>query len=365
MTLPAVAVEKLSLTIGDFHLDALDFTLAGGEILVILGPNGSGKSVTLETIAGFHRPDQGRVLIGGRDVTLLAPERRNVAFLVQNFGLFPHLTVAQNVVIALRGERTGAAAPSASLPHGDAGKLLDYFGIAQLAQRTPQSLSAGEKQRVALARALAAKPDLFLFDEPFSALDATTRDQLREELLAFLRKLSLPAIFVTHDHTDALTLADKIVVLRNGRMMQAGTAEDVFHRPADAFVARFVGVENILSGRITANADGFADVAIGGQSMRAAAPARALGPGVQAAIRAEAVALYPPGAQRAAAPTINRLPAQVADIRAVGPLATVTVDCGFPLKAYMLAHQARTLGLAPGRALEADIPAAAIHLMPG
>lgn len=361
MTLPGIAVEGLSLTVGDFHLKQLDFALSGGEILVILGPNGSGKSVTLEAIAGFHRPQSGHVLINGRDVTRLAPERRNVAFMVQNFGLFPHLTVAQNVAIALRGDRTGAAAASATLPHGDAGKLLGYFGIAHLAQRTPQSLSPGEKQRVALARALAAEPDLFLFDEPFSALDAATRDHLREEVLAFLRRLALPAIFVTHDHIDALTLADKIVVLRGGQTEQAGSVDEVFQRPANAFVARFVGVENILAGRIEERREGFATVAIGGQCLRAADPAPALGPQVSVSIRAEHIALHPQGAERNEAPAVNRIEARVTGLRILGAFATVQLDCGFALKAHMLAQQAREL--AAGRAIAVDIPAASIHLM--
>ena len=131
-------------------------------------------------------------------------------------------------------------------------------------------MSPGEKQRVALARALAGAPDLFLFDEPFSALDAQTRDQLREELLSFLRALSIPAIFVTHDHTDAMTLADKIVVLRDGVMMQSGPAAEVFQKPASSFVARFVGVENILRGRITEISGAFATLAVGDRTLRAA-----------------------------------------------------------------------------------------------
>jgi len=136
MTPQSIAVEGLSLSIGDFQLNGIDFALSGGEILVILGPNGCGKSLTLETIAGFHRPAAGRVLIGGRDVTQLAPERRNVAFVVQNFGLFPHLTVQQNVAVGLRKRHANSVYHAAALPHGDVGGLLDYFGIAQLAQRT-------------------------------------------------------------------------------------------------------------------------------------------------------------------------------------------------------------------------------------
>ena len=350
MTQAGVAVEGLSLTIGEFHLQRLTFALSRGEILVILGPNGAGKSVTLECIAGFHRPDGGRVLIGGRDVTALPPEERNVAFLVQNFGLFPHMTVEQNVAVALR---TGAAPRAAGFPAGDVGAVLAHFGVGKLAQRTPQSLSPGEKQRVALARALAAQPDLFLFDEPFSALDARTRDDLREDLLSFLRELAIPAIFVTHDNTDATMLADKIVVLRQGVMMQAGSAADVFHRPANSFAAHIAGVENIVAGRL---AEG-GTFTIGGCQLKTAATA--LRGEVKASIRAEAVRILAPGAANAAGD--NRLPARVTKVRVLGPLAIVDLDCGFPLKAYMMAHDAKDF--APGRSVEVAIAPDAIHVM--
>jgi ABC-type sugar transport system ATPase subunit len=210
------SVEALTLSLGAFRLKKIDFALTRGETLVILGPNGAGKSVTLEAIAGFHRPESGRVLIGGRDVTALPPERRKVGFVVQNFGLFPHLTVTQNIAVARRHGSAVIATKAGSPLSGDPAVLLDYFGIAPLAERAPAALSPGEKQRVALARALAAAPDLFLFDEPFSALDAETHEQLREELRSYLRALAIPAIFVSHDRGDAMTLADKIVVLRDG-----------------------------------------------------------------------------------------------------------------------------------------------------
>jgi molybdate/tungstate transport system ATP-binding protein len=361
---PDTAVEGLSLSLGDFHLDKLDFALSSGEILVILGPNGSGKSVTLETIAGFHRPDSGCVRIGGRDVTGLPPEQRNVAFLVQNFGLFPHLNIAQNVAIALRGGHAGTAAPDVSLPYGDVAKLLAHFEVGHLARRTPQTLSPGEKQRVALARAMAAQPDLFLFDEPFSALDAYTREQLREELLAFLRRLSLPAIFVTHDHTDAMMLADKIVVLRDGRTMQAGTVDEIFRKPASVFVARFVGFENILAGRFGGIHNNSVTIFLGGQALQAIKPAGSLGSDVQVCIRAEAVTLHPQGGARPPETAVNRFVARVSAVRSLGPLATVELVGEFPLKAYALTRQAREMELVPGHTIEVEIPAESVHLIP-
>jgi len=358
MNASAVAVEQLSLTIGEFQLDRLDFALNAGEILVILGPNGSGKSVTLETVAGFHAPRAGRIVIAGRNVTALPPERRNVAFLVQNFGLFPHMTVEQNVAIGLRGAPSGKPAV---LPFGKVGKLLERFGITQLARRMPQSLSPGEKQRVAFARALAAAPDVFLFDEPFSALDRHTSNALRDELLSFLRGLSIPAIFVTHDHEDAMALADKIIVLRGGSTVQAATVDEVFRKPANVFVAKFVGVENIFAGRIDERSAGYATLAVADKRLSAFAPA-GLGDKVWVAIPADAVIARPPGnAAATAAPRINHLAARVESVRALGPLATVTLDCGFALKAHVMTRDVGAF--ATGTAIEVEIAADAIHLM--
>jgi molybdate/tungstate transport system ATP-binding protein len=370
-----IAVEGLTLTLGTFRLHKLDFALSRGEILVILGPNGSGKSVTLETIAGFHRPSSGRVLMHGRDVTLLPPERRNVGFVVQNYGLFPHLNVAQNVAIAQRRDRaTARGAVPAPSPYPPPQKivsaqgvdaLLAYFGVTHLAQRMPQDLSPGEKQRVALARALAGAPDVFLFDEPFSALDSETRRQLREELLAFLRALSVPAIFLTHDHADAIALADTIVVLRNGAIMQRGSPAEVFQKPANSLVARFVGVENVLAGQLTEVSEGFATVAIGDRTLRAVAPALPHGTAaaVQVSIRAENVTLYSRADGRATPSEINRLDGRVAGLLTLGPLVTVNVDCGFHLKAYLLVPQVRQMNLDKGSSVVAEISPQAVHVM--
>ena len=359
-----VAVEALTLTLGAFRLDAIDFALAAGEILVVLGPNGSGKSVTLETIAGFHRPDRGVVRIGGRDVTTLAPERRNIGFVVQNFGLFPHLTVEGNIAIARRRGRAAGGGDTALPGRGDTAALLDYFGIAPLSRREPSGLSPGEKQRVALARALAGAPELFLFDEPFSALDAQTREQLRDELKSFLRALKIPAIFVTHDHTDALALADKMIVLRHGAMVQSGEAQEIFQKPANSFVARFVGVENVLDGRIAELSGGMAAVAVGNKTLRAAARTRAaaVGTAVRIAIRAEEVTIAP-SAGAGAPPAANRLDGRITALRELGPLTTVEIDCGFALKAYALAPQARAMKLGVGDAITAQIAADAIQVM--
>jgi molybdate/tungstate transport system ATP-binding protein len=360
-----IAVESLTLTLGAFQLQNLDLAGSPGEILVILGPNGSGKSVTLETIAGFHRPDSGRVLIGGRDVTALAPERRNIAFVVQNFGLFPHLTVAQNVAIARRVRRKAIEPHDMiSVPRDTAG-LLAYVGATHLAHRRPEDLSPGEKQRVALARALASAPDLFLFDEPFAALDTQTRDQLRDELRAFLRALSIPAIFVTHDHADAMMLGDRVVVLCEGAIVQDGPAAEIFGKPANVFVARFVGVENILDARVVEAAGRFATLVVGCRNLRASVPEDSfpVGRSVRAAIRGEHVTICLTEAEQPVSAAINKLDGRVTSVRNLGPLATIEIDCGFPIRGYLLAAKARAMNIGAGRPVTIEIDVDAIHVM--
>jgi molybdate/tungstate transport system ATP-binding protein len=360
----SIAIEGISLTLSAFALDNIDATLDGGQILVVLGPNGSGKSVLLETIAGFHRPDAGRILIRGVDVTRLPPERRRVAFVVQNFGLFPHLTVEQNVKLALGPHVNEKASGALSPLAGDAAALLSYFGVSHLAARTPERLSPGEKQRVALARALAANPDLFLFDEPFSALDAQTREQLRDDLLSLLRRIRLPAIFVTHDHTDALTLADHVLVLRNGKTVQAGTADDVYRRPSDVFVARFTGVENILAGRIGAMHGSRIAVSVGDMVLQAARASTPPGADVHVCIRAEEVRLRNARSAQCAETRENSFIARVTEIRRMGAVARVDVEGPCRLTSFLLAPQLQEMGLEPGMSVDVDIAADALHLVP-
>jgi molybdate/tungstate transport system ATP-binding protein len=359
------SVEALALSLGAFRLKKLDFALSRGEILVILGPNGAGKSVTLELIAGFHRPESGRILVAGRDVTALPPEQRNVGFVVQNFGLFPHLSVAQNVAIARRRGRNVAASGTGLPALDDDAVLLEHFGVAHLAKRRPAELSPGEKQRVALARALAGAPDLFLFDEPFSALDAETHDQLRDELKTFLRALAIPAIFVSHDRGDAITLADKIVVLRDGAIVQSGPAEEALQRPANSFVARFIGIENVLSGRATETLNGLLTVAIGERTLRAASPAMAprSDGSVFLSIRAEDVVIDPAHHAPPSNAGTNRLTGRIVELRRVGPLVSATIDCGLPLKAYLLRPRERNMDLERGSQVVAEVAPEAIHVM--
>ena len=284
----------------------------------------------------------------------------------QNFSLFPHLTVRENVAIGLR-RRPELSRGGARVPLGDVPALLRYFAIFPLANRRPGDLSAGEQQRVSLARAFATCPDLLMFDEPFSALDARTRDQLRLDLAYFMRNAGIPAIFVTHDHTDALALADKIAVINEGRVVQEGSAADVFERPHDAFVARFVGVENVLTGRIEGRIGDWVRIAVADRIIFARSPTENMsGEPVVACIRAGNVTLRLGGARPIDdAAGLNRLPGRIAAITNLGPLTEVRLDCGFELAAYVMSREVRAGGYLVGAAAEVEFDAAFVHVPRG
>jgi molybdate/tungstate transport system ATP-binding protein len=359
-----LAVEGLSLRLGRFALQGIDLRVAPGETLALTGPNGAGKSVTLETIAGFHRPRAGRLVIAGRDATCLPPERRRVSLLPQNYGLFPHLSVLQNVMLPMRA---GAGRPAPGAARQAAEALLGRFGIAPLADRLPGDLSPGERQRTALARALAARPRLFLFDEPFAALDAATREVLRDELRTFLGGAGTSAVFVTHDLPEAMALADRIALIEDGRILQQGPAAEVYCAPENARVARLLGVENILRGRIIGRDAAGWRVAVGGTVLYAAAVAggaRARSADVSLAVRAEDVALVPlPGSAREEPSA--RIAGTIRTLTPTGALVKIGFDCGFPLVARMTRREAERLGAAPGLPAAAEIAAAAVRVLPG
>lgn len=355
----ALAVAGVSLRLGDFALDDVSLSLPTNDVMVVLGPNGAGKSVLLETIAGFHRPSHGRIAIGDRDVTALPPEQRRVGFVVQNFGLFPHLSVAQNVALGARGHRQAETRSE----RADIPTLLERFGIAHLGNASPIVLSPGEKQRAALARAEASHPDLFLLDEPFAALDAPARSQLRLELARFLRERRLPALFVTHDYVDVAALGDQLALMRAGRIIQRGAVDEVFRRPVSRTAADILGFENQLAGRVDGGEGRSTRVAVGGGMLRATAAEAAPATGeVYVAIRAENVRLARLGIASKDV-TDNRLAGTVVALEPLGALTRVALDCGFPLVACLMSRDVPDLGLAPGAAIAATIAAADIHVV--
>jgi putative spermidine/putrescine transport system ATP-binding protein len=237
-----IRLERLTRRYGSvLALDRLDLDIAGGEFLALLGPSGCGKTTALRAIAGFDRPDEGRVLLGGRDITGTPASKRDMGMVFQAYSLFPNLTVAENVAFGLRVRRRAKAERT-----GRAAELLDLVGLADRGGRYPHQLSGGQQQRVALARALAVAPQVLLLDEPLSALDAQVRVQLREEIRRIQLELGITTVFVTHDQAEALSVADRVGVLRAGRLEQVASPDELYERPATAFVAGFVGVSNML-----------------------------------------------------------------------------------------------------------------------
>jgi putative spermidine/putrescine transport system ATP-binding protein len=219
----------------------VDLEIADGEFFSMLGPSGSGKTTVLRLIAGFESPTEGRVLLGGRDVTALPPFQRDVNTVFQDYALFPHLTVLENVAYGLRVKGVPKARRRGQAEEALASMRLDGFG-----DRKPSQLSGGQRQRVALARALVNRPRVLLLDEPLGALDLKLREQMQVELKAIQRDAGITFVFVTHDQEEALTMSDRIAVFHAGRVAQTGTPAEIYERPATAFVAGFVGTSNLL-----------------------------------------------------------------------------------------------------------------------
>jgi putative spermidine/putrescine transport system ATP-binding protein len=237
--------ESLAKRFGDVvAVDGVSLAIEQGEILILLGPSGSGKTTTLRLLAGFEQPDAGRIVVGGDDVTGLPPARRRFGMVFQHYALFPHLDVGENVAFGLggRGKREAESVQA---------KVRETLALVELGgfeRRKVQELSGGQQQRVALARALAPEPRVLLFDEPLSNLDPSLRERTRRELRQVIKRVGITSVFVTHEQEEAFDLGDRIAVLRQGRLEQIGTAEELYERPASLFVATFVGRANLFRG---------------------------------------------------------------------------------------------------------------------
>ena len=327
-------------------VDRVSLRIPSGQFVALLGPSGCGKTTTLRMVAGFVEATQGRITIGGRDVTQLPPWRRNTGLVFQNYALFPHRTVAQNVAFGL--QMRGVAKAEAARRVDAA---LRRVKLHELAERLPKQLSGGQQQRVALARALVIEPDVLLLDEPLSNLDARLRLEMRTEIRALQRALDLTAIFVTHDQEEAFAIADIVAVMNRGRVEQLGTPAEIYETPATRFVAEFTGVHNLLPGRVVApgrfvTADGL---------QVACAPA---GHGTVLGVRPERLALlHEVGAAE------NSAKGEVVALAYLGAVTEVEVQVatGPRLLARLPAHAAA--GLVQGGTVTLGWPAAASLLL--
>jgi putative spermidine/putrescine transport system ATP-binding protein len=245
----SVHLDHVRREFGDVvALDDLDLEIAAGELVALLGPSGCGKTTGLRILAGFERPDAGRVLLDGQDITDLSPNKREMGMVFQAYSLFPNLSLTDNVAFGLR-----MRGRTAEQRRGRARELLDLVGLADAAERYPHQLSGGQQQRVALARAIAIEPRVLLLDEPLSALDARVRASLRVEIRRLQQELGITTLFVTHDQSEALSMADRVGVMNQGHLEQLADPREIYRRPATPFVATFVGTINRLRGRLSSD----------------------------------------------------------------------------------------------------------------
>jgi iron(III) transport system ATP-binding protein len=311
----SVSDLRKQFSIGRPAVDGVSFNVSAGEIVVLLGPSGCGKTTTLRCVAGLEHATAGRISIGPQVVSAPAqgvqvpPRLRQIGMVFQSYAVWPHMTVRQNVAYPLRHRRFARAEIDRKVD-----EVLALVGLSEYAERSVVALSGGQMQRVALARSLVYQPQLLLLDEPLSNLDAKLRVRLRDDLRRIIKQTGVTALYVTHDQAEAVVLGDRIGVMRDGKLLQIGSPDEIYNRPGDLFVAHFTGASNMLAGRVVAREDEFGSVEAGGQRLRAWLPASVkAGDAVKIAVRPENVRL---GANGATEP--NRFSARVSGQRYQG-----------------------------------------------
>lgn len=280
-------IESLSISLGEFSVQDVSLEIRPNEYFIILGPSGAGKTVLLETIAGIHTPEAGRIFLDGREITGTEPRSRNIGMVYQDYMLFPHLTVEENIAFGLRQRRVSPAEQ-----HVMVEEICTLLEIRPLAGRYPGTLSGGEQQRVALARALVMEPSVLLFDEPLSNLDAKLRIHMRREIRKIQRQFGITSIYVTHDQAEAMSMSDRIIVMNKGVIEQVGTPKEIYATPASQFVADFIGTANMIPSSVLSCENGEAEIETLGTRFRVKT-GLALQPGdaVKLIVRPEAVSL--------------------------------------------------------------------------
>jgi putative spermidine/putrescine transport system ATP-binding protein len=310
--------DKVSKAFGAMTVvDKLDLAIEKAEFVSMLGPSGSGKTTLLMMLAGFEAPTSGSISVRGKRVDALPPHRRNMGVVFQNYALFPHMTVAENVAFPLKMRRVSRGEIADRV-----GKALDMVQLGAFHDRRPIQLSGGQQQRVALARALVFEPEVVLMDEPLGALDKKLREQMQMDIRDIHHRLGLTIVFVTHDQAEALTMSDRIAIFNHGKIEQIGTPSEIYDRPTTQFVAEFIGETNLLSGKVTTSENGLLGIAVdGGQQLQVASAAKhEPGKHVKVSVRPERIELGSSDGSR------NELKVRVSDVVYRGDHLQVVVE---------------------------------------
>jgi spermidine/putrescine transport system ATP-binding protein len=351
-----VTLVELVKRFGDFTAVAgIDLEMPPGEFFSMLGPSGCGKTTTLRMIAGFERPTEGQILLDGEDMAQTPPHKRNVNTVFQNYALFPHLNVEQNVAFGLKYQKATKAETTERV-----GKALELVQMSEFAKRRPSQLSGGQQQRVALARALILNPKVLLLDEPLGALDAKLRKRLQIELKALQEEVGITFIYVTHDQEEALTMSDRIAVMSQGRVEQVGTPKEIYEEPTTAYVADFLGVSNLMDGRAAGAVEGGCRVHLGDFELVAGEGEPYTVDACKITIRPERVDIDGSGMSGD-----NRIPAMVERVIYVGATLQVILHLasGHTIQAWM-PNDGDTEPHKPGDAVTAHLPRPALRVLP-
>lgn len=345
-----LVVEDLHVDIGEFALRDINLEVANGDYLVILGPTGAGKTILLETITGVYRPDRGRIFLDGKDVTNVPPRDRFLGMVYQDYVLFPHLNVEENILFGLKARKVEKDEATARVA-----KLASMLGVSHLLRRRPDSLSGGEQQRVAIARALAIEPKVLLLDEPLSALDPATRSSLREELRRIREVTDTVMVHVTHSLDEAFLLGNQMAIMDAGSIVQVGDVREVFRKPNSRFVADFVGITNIYRGSSSRN-NGLYSVAVNGNRFVTVKPVEG---SVYMTIRPESIMISLDPIRSSARNTFR---GRITGIVDQGSVVKVEVDIGIQLIASITRYSLEDMELGVGKEIHLAFKATDVHV---
>jgi spermidine/putrescine transport system ATP-binding protein len=351
-----IQLETLTKRFGDqIAVDGVDLDMPPGEFFTLVGPSGCGKTTTLRMIAGFERPTSGRILLDDVDVAHTPPHKRNVNTVFQSYALFPHLSVADNVAFGLKYKRVTKGERRQRVS-----EILELVRLSGFEQRKPSQLSGGQQQRVALARALVLRPRVLLLDEPLGALDARLRKDLQVELKALQAEIGVTFVFVTHDQEEALTMSDRVAVMNNGRVEQAGPPQSIYEQPATLFVADFLGVSNLIPAEATGTDGGDCILRVGERTLRACEGETGARGEVRAMVRPERVRVEPHGQEGE-----NRLPGMLEHVVFLGSFRELHLRIlGGSLVKAIAPNDGEPLSFEQGDPVMLHLPPEAIRVLP-